>query len=105
MHENFVKEVLELYNKNDWKSIINLNKHSDNNEALKLLWVWPSEENLKFIKNVLEEYGVSGIISLGCGCGLLEWIIHSYTSKYLKNNNFMQLPLFFFKYRTSGNWV
>lgn len=83
MHDDLLCEVVDFYKKRDWKKIINLNKDSDNVEALKLLWVWPSEENLKFISDVLQKYKLNGIISLGCGCGLLEWIIQSYTSKFL----------------------
>lgn len=76
-------KVLELYKKNDWKSVIELNKDSDLNEAQKILWVWPDESNLKFINKVLNDHNISGVVSLGCGCGLLEWIIQTYTGMVL----------------------
>ncbi|KAJ8931244.1 hypothetical protein NQ314_015863 [Rhamnusium bicolor] len=79
MDSSFLNSVLELYKDNKWKEILNLNEKSDNLNALKILWVWPSEENLYFIRKVLYEQNLDGIISLGCGCGLLEWIINKST--------------------------
>lgn len=81
MCDNLLSDVLYFYKKNDWKSVLELNKESDSSDAQKLLWVWPSESNLAFIDKILNDYNISGIISLGCGCGLLEWIIQTYTSK------------------------
>lgn len=86
MENIFLSTVLELYRDNKWKEILKLNEHSDNPNALKLLWVWPSEKNLNFIRTVLKEHDLDGIISVGCGCGLLEWIINKSTGEYHKKN-------------------
>lgn len=75
MESNFLEIVLEHYRENDWKSILKLNEKSDNPKALKILWAWPEESNLFFLKYCLERYNIEGIMSIGCGCGLLEWII------------------------------
>ncbi|XP_018576582.1 uncharacterized protein LOC108915102 [Anoplophora glabripennis] len=79
MENLFLSTVLELYRENKWEEILKLNEHSDDPTALNLLWVWPSEKNLNFIKTVLNEYNLDGIVSIGCGCGLLEWIINKST--------------------------
>ncbi|XP_028131123.1 uncharacterized protein LOC114326869 [Diabrotica virgifera virgifera] len=79
MGDNFVETVIELHRSKSWKEILNLNTHSDNQNALKLLWVWPEIKNIRYIKNLVKDLGYKGIISLGCGCGLLEWIISEAT--------------------------
>lgn len=79
MDNEFLETVLYHYKQNDWQNILKLNEHSDNQTALKLLWVWPSIENLDFVKKTIEYNNCHGIISLGCGCGLLEWIIQKST--------------------------
>lgn len=84
MESEFLSKVLDLYEHNDWQKMLKLNEKSDNKNALKLLWVWPSMKNLEFIKNTIEENYCDGIISLGCGCGLLEWIIHESTGMRYK---------------------
>lgn len=82
MESEFLRKVLELYKSKDWETILDLNSNCDNRDALKLLWVWPSVKNLEFIKTIVHENECSGIISLGCGCGLLEWIIQQSTGNY-----------------------
>ncbi|CAG9768031.1 unnamed protein product [Ceutorhynchus assimilis] len=80
MDENIVLEkVLHFHSNNNWKEILRINEKSNDKNALKLLWVWPSEENLKFLESALAERNIQGVTSLGCGCGLLEWIIQAYT--------------------------
>lgn len=82
MDGELLNKVLEYYREGSWRKILNLNETSDNKDALKLLWVWPSEQNLKFLKKTIEELNCQGITSIGCGCGLLEWIIKRSTGKY-----------------------
>lgn len=79
MEENFVNTVVLLHKNNKWKEILKMNPDSKFEFARKLLWVWPSEENLYFIKKTLAVNGCTGIISVGCGCGLFEWILHAST--------------------------
>ena len=54
------------------------------------LWIRPSEDNLQFIKDEALKNGCLQIISIGCGSGLLEWLIHQATGKiqvYVLSNN------------------
>lgn len=85
MENEFLTKVLNLYNCNDWKNILKLNEQSDNETALRILWVWPSIRNLEFIERTIIKHDCKGIISLGCGCGLLEWIIQKSTGKNERN--------------------
>lgn len=43
------------------------------------LWVRPSEDNLHFIKEQTVNAGCCQLVSIGCGSGLLEWLIHTAT--------------------------
>ncbi|ENN70224.1 uncharacterized protein LOC109545681 [Dendroctonus ponderosae] len=80
MNENvLLDQVLDFYSQNDWRKVLRLNETSECKEARKLLWAWPSEDNMLFLKKALEEYGLKGVASMGCGCGLLEWIIQQFT--------------------------
>lgn len=84
MEENGLKDtVLGLYHLKKWREILKLNENSSDNGALKLLWVWPDEKNLFFIKRIVNDLACEGISSIGCGCGLLEWIINEATGKTL----------------------
>lgn len=82
MTELLLDNVLEMYKKKNWKGILDLNPDPDNEEVQKILWVWPNEANLNFLQKALVRFKVRRIISIGCGCGLLEWIIGEYTSKF-----------------------
>lgn len=88
MGNDFVDDVVCLHNEGNWKEILKLSDKYDDSVTRKLLWVWISEENLFFLKRVLDEFVIKTIVSVGCGCGLLEWILHKYCGKniYLKYN-------------------
>ncbi|CAH0550396.1 unnamed protein product [Brassicogethes aeneus] len=79
MTESILQTVLQFYHENRWEEALKVNKNSDNLEASKVLWVWPSLMNLRFLKKKCLEFQMEGFVSLGCGCGLLEWFIHNAT--------------------------
>lgn len=83
MANNFITAVKSLYEQNKWRELLNFND-CDSNTAQCLLWVWPSEENLRFIHKHLTENNCEGITSIGCGCGLFEWLLHMSTGKELR---------------------
>ncbi|KAJ8978815.1 hypothetical protein NQ317_018905 [Molorchus minor] len=71
----FLDTVLKFHKEDRWKDILKLNEKSDKDCAIKILWVWPSEENLDFLRKICDERNIQGVISVGCGSGLLEWIL------------------------------
>ncbi|CAG9787436.1 unnamed protein product [Diatraea saccharalis] len=73
MEENLVNDVIVLYKDKKWRDIVE--KYHDHPERNKLLWVYPSENNFRFIKECLQQLGCDKIMSVGCGSGLLEWMI------------------------------
>ncbi|XP_050349466.1 uncharacterized protein LOC126772910 [Nymphalis io] len=79
--EDIVEAVTSLYKQGDWKTIVkNYRSHPQRN---KVLWVFPTEENLEFIANCMAELKCEMILSIGCGSGLLEWMITAATGYHV----------------------
>lgn len=57
------------------KSLIKIEERS------RYLWAWPDNNILKLLKHELQKLSIKRILSVGCGSGLLEWIIQQYCSK------------------------
>lgn len=72
-------QLLELIAKRDWRKIIQLSENYSLIEKSRFLWAWPSEECVQQLKKVLIESGVTSVLSIGCGSGLLEWILEETT--------------------------
>uniref|UniRef100_A0A1B6DGN1 Methyltransferase domain-containing protein n=1 Tax=Clastoptera arizonana TaxID=38151 RepID=A0A1B6DGN1_9HEMI len=75
-----------------------------------VLWIRPEQIDLEFIKNAVEVKGLKRIVSVGCGCGLLEWLLQAATgvhvigieidpnywnSKYFNRTKLKYIPLLF----------
>lgn len=67
-----LRQITSLKNQKNWKALLRL---SEDREAFKFLWAWPAEGDLLYLKGVLRRHQVVGVTSVGCGCGLLEWLI------------------------------
>lgn len=77
-------QLLELVATRDWKKILQLRNRYTLIEKSRFLWAWPSENCLINFKEVLERNCVQSILSIGCGSGLLEWILKE-TTGYVSN--------------------
>ncbi|KAJ6633619.1 hypothetical protein Bhyg_16805, partial [Pseudolycoriella hygida] len=77
--ERLEKQLIELTSSNDWRKVISLNKCYPLSETCLFSWAWPSENCLKILKTVLDKNCVRSILSIGCGSGLLEWILEATT--------------------------
>ncbi|XP_043461305.1 uncharacterized protein LOC122497940 [Leptopilina heterotoma] len=75
MENPIMEKVVKLYNENKWRDIIELLNNCDIENSRQLLWVSPNFKNLSWIKNIINETNLKGIVSVGCGSGLLEWLI------------------------------
>lgn len=71
--------LLALSNANDWHGVIELSSQYSIDERTKFLWAWPSSECLEWLKRCLIQNGIQRILSIGCGSGLLEWLIEQST--------------------------
>ncbi|KAF5301132.1 hypothetical protein FQR65_LT08962 [Abscondita terminalis] len=80
MEDENIDLIISLYDENNWKEILKLSEKTREPITTRLLWVWPTTRNLKFMKETLIENQINGVISIGCGTGLLEWLLHKYTN-------------------------
>ncbi|XP_045480899.1 uncharacterized protein LOC123685286 [Harmonia axyridis] len=79
VHDELFSMVQNLYMEKKWKDILKLNEHSNLPDANRILWVWPNEDDIRFIHESILKNGLKGISSIGCGNGLLEWILEQAT--------------------------
>lgn len=70
--ENCLKS---LSSADDWHGIIEAGKLFSIEEKSKFLWAWPTVECLQWLKKRLIVNHIENILSIGCGSGLLEWLI------------------------------
>ncbi|XP_055632045.1 uncharacterized protein LOC129771921 [Toxorhynchites rutilus septentrionalis] len=59
----------------NWKKVIDLGQALPIDKRVKFLWVWPRQQDLHRIRIGLNDLNISRVISIGCGTGLLEWLI------------------------------
>lgn len=67
--------LVSLSSANDWHGVIEAGQHFDVNEKSKFLWAWPNIECFDWLQTVLNRNHTKAILSVGCGSGLLEWLI------------------------------
>lgn len=79
------EKILTLYNEQRWKDIVYLNCTSYTLNKSKLFWVLPTINDLQWIKEVIVQFDLAGLISIGCGCGLFEWLFQKYSGKLFIN--------------------
>lgn len=82
--EDLKIRVCELRQQNRWREIIDLEKEYKYPERNKISWVWPSLDDLNWLNNVIVKNKLGGIVSIGCGCGLLEWLVQEHSGTYEK---------------------
>ncbi|XP_074100927.1 uncharacterized protein LOC141528664 [Cotesia typhae] len=78
MECEFEKKVSKLHEEGNYEKIIELSGSAECDEAQRLMWVWPTFNDLQWIRDLLDNFKYKKIVSVGCGTGLLEWIIQQY---------------------------
>lgn len=89
MDDDFADEVLSLYENNKWSDILNLKVNLWDDKVHSLLWVWPSLENLLFMKGIVNSFNLQGVSSIGCGSGMFEWLLQKSTGNNLNIYKFI----------------
>ncbi|KAF7395131.1 hypothetical protein HZH66_008305 [Vespula vulgaris] len=79
IEENVEEIILRLHNDCNWKDIVNLASVIDTSKNSRLFWVFPTLDDLSWITEVIKKNKISGVISIGCGCGLIEWLLQNYS--------------------------
>ena len=68
------EEILALAGNRDWRAILTRYDDPEYHEPL-LVWVRPSLGLLQFLAEQVSRLELRGILSVGCGCGFLEWLL------------------------------
>lgn len=74
---NLIEErarALEFWVQDDWESIMNMYTNEGYYDPL-LCWVRPNRDFLSFLHAELRRLSVTRVVSVGCGCGFLEWLL------------------------------
>lgn len=77
-NDNIEENIFSLYNAQKWKEITALSCINDF-KICRLSWVLPDIEDLYWMNKIVRQYNLFGIASIGCGCGLLEWLLQKYS--------------------------
>lgn len=67
--------LVSLSSAGDWSGIIEAGNSFSVEEKSKFLWAWPTVECFQWLRRILSENHIEKILSIGCGSGLLEWLI------------------------------
>ncbi|XP_068155339.1 uncharacterized protein [Drosophila tropicalis] len=59
----------------NWRKLLALGERIEQHVKRKLLWIWPTDGDLLKCHKLLESFGINHILSIGCGSGLLEWLV------------------------------
>ncbi|XP_017119085.1 uncharacterized protein LOC108140663 [Drosophila elegans] len=59
----------------NWRKLLALGDCLDQQLKRKLLWVWPTSVDLDYFNQLLTMHHIQSVLSIGCGSGLLEWLI------------------------------
>ncbi|XP_017844949.1 uncharacterized protein LOC108601561 [Drosophila busckii] len=72
-------ELHEIYcltaAKQNWRKLIAFGDTLQLELKRKLLWIWPTTANVLKFNQALSELQIQNILSIGCGSGLLEWLM------------------------------
>ncbi|XP_058811622.1 uncharacterized protein LOC131676549 [Topomyia yanbarensis] len=77
------REIGECIATKDWRKVIDIGQSSPIEERVKYLWVWPLQLDLEKIKDCFSRFGIGSVLSIGCGTGLLEWLINNATGIHI----------------------
>jgi len=59
----------------NWRKLLALGDCLDQQLKRKLLWMWPTSVDLDYFNQLLSMHNIHRILSIGCGSGLLEWLM------------------------------
>lgn len=67
-----------------WREILDFRGKFSLEEKIRYLWAWPSLSDLTVLKWMFDEFNLETLLSIGCGSGLLEWILNKATGVSVK---------------------
>lgn len=76
--EDFVENLVKRKN---WRLLLEMGQYFDEEDRDRYLKACPSPRCLSELCEVCQKYGIVNILSIGCGLGILEWIINLATGR------------------------
>lgn len=76
LRKSFQDEVREHVTKKEWRKVLRLSQKYDMAVTSELLWTFPTEYCLGYLKALWKSFNITNILSIGCGSGLLEFVLH-----------------------------
>lgn len=88
--DEVVSSLTRVYETKEWWKLLRYVEHNQvPTEVLrKYLWSWPKVQDLKQLSQTFNNLKVQKILSVGCGNGLLEWLLQESLSKSKENEFF-----------------
>ncbi|XP_055692193.1 uncharacterized protein LOC129795130 [Lutzomyia longipalpis] len=59
----------------DWQSVLTSVSAIPDEQRRSFSWIWPTESCLEDLRECFRAHGIHNVLSIGCGSGLLEWIL------------------------------
>jgi hypothetical protein len=87
LRENFQMEVRECVKKRDWRKVLLLNQKYEVSVTSETLWTFPTEYCLNYLKALWKSFNIKNILSIGCGSGLLEFVLRESMGLIEKRKN------------------
>lgn len=81
--ESFLDAVSKCAEGKDWRKILALSQAYETSVTAQILWAFPTESCLRFLKALFKSFNIRNILSVGCGSGLLEFILQESIGKTL----------------------
>lgn len=75
LREDFQKDVKEYVTKKDWRRILLLRQKYGMEVTSETLWTFPTEYCLTYLKALCKSFNIKNVLSIGCGSGLLEFVL------------------------------
>lgn len=75
LRESFQNEVREYVKKKDWRKILRSSQKYGIDVTSEVLWTFPTEYCVVYLKALWKSFNITSILSVGCGSGLLEFVL------------------------------
>ncbi|XP_023164242.2 uncharacterized protein LOC111594975 [Drosophila hydei] len=67
----------------NWRNLLIFGYSLQRDLKRKLLWIWPTALDLKKLNGMLKQLDIHHVLSIGCGSGLLEWLLSAVANQEL----------------------
>lgn len=72
---SFDETLQRLVANGKWRTVAALRRRFNRQERSRYLWAWPTVCGLRKLGEELRSLGCAKVLSIGCGAGLLEWLL------------------------------